>query len=188
MGQSYGTLLGLTYASLFPTHIRAMVLDSVIDPALSFDQITLGQAEGSSRPQRVLRLVRRRRRLPVAPRPGPHRRAAALLNTAATSPAPAGAGSVAGVGQLYDAVLDSLYSQSQWPQLGAALAADAADNGAPGSRSRTTTTRAAPPTPTTPPPPSTASTTPCRATSPRTAPWPRRSRGRPGLRPPAGVG
>ena len=42
MGQSYGSLLGLTYAALFPTHIRAMVLDSVIDPALAFDQITLG--------------------------------------------------------------------------------------------------------------------------------------------------
>ena len=46
MGQSYGTLLGLTYAALFPTHIRAMVLDSVIDPALSFNQITTGQADG----------------------------------------------------------------------------------------------------------------------------------------------
>ena len=46
MGQSYGTLLGLTYASLFPTHIRAMVLDSVIDPALTFDQMTQGQAVG----------------------------------------------------------------------------------------------------------------------------------------------
>ena len=28
MGNSYGTLLGATYASLFPTHVRAMVLDS----------------------------------------------------------------------------------------------------------------------------------------------------------------
>ncbi len=46
MGQSYGTLLGLTYAALFPTHIRSMVLDSVIDPALSFNQITTGQADG----------------------------------------------------------------------------------------------------------------------------------------------
>ena len=42
MGQSYGTLLGLTYAQLFPTHIRAMVLDSVIDPALSFNQTHAG--------------------------------------------------------------------------------------------------------------------------------------------------
>ena len=39
MGQSYGSLLGVTYAAMFPTHVRAMVLDGVIDPALSFDQI-----------------------------------------------------------------------------------------------------------------------------------------------------
>lgn len=31
-GTSYGTFLGATYASLFPGRIRAMVLDSVIDP------------------------------------------------------------------------------------------------------------------------------------------------------------
>ncbi|MGD1054066.1 MAG: alpha/beta hydrolase [Candidatus Dormibacteria bacterium] len=36
LGFSYGTALGATYASLFPTHIRAMVLDGDVDPALSF--------------------------------------------------------------------------------------------------------------------------------------------------------
>ena len=46
MGQSYGTLLGETYAQMFPTHVRAMVLDSVIDPALTLNQMTLGQAKG----------------------------------------------------------------------------------------------------------------------------------------------
>jgi pimeloyl-ACP methyl ester carboxylesterase len=34
LGFSYGTLLGATYARLFPTHVRAMVLDGVLDPAL----------------------------------------------------------------------------------------------------------------------------------------------------------
>ena len=33
IGHSYGTLLGATYAELFPTHVRAMVLDGAIDPA-----------------------------------------------------------------------------------------------------------------------------------------------------------
>ena len=33
LGFSYGTFLGATYASLFPTHIRAMVLDGALDPA-----------------------------------------------------------------------------------------------------------------------------------------------------------
>ena len=33
LGFSYGTLLGATYAGLFPTHVRAMVLDGALDPA-----------------------------------------------------------------------------------------------------------------------------------------------------------
>ena len=35
LGFSYGTYLGAVYARMFPTHIRAMVLDGAIDPALS---------------------------------------------------------------------------------------------------------------------------------------------------------
>ncbi len=34
LGFSYGSLLGATYANLSPTHVRAMVLDGVLDPAL----------------------------------------------------------------------------------------------------------------------------------------------------------
>src|SRR6267154_485414 len=34
LGFSYGTYLGQHYAHLFPTHIRALALDSVVDPAL----------------------------------------------------------------------------------------------------------------------------------------------------------
>ena len=45
-GASYGTLLGATYANLFPTHVGRMVLDGAIDPALTNVQFTLGQAHG----------------------------------------------------------------------------------------------------------------------------------------------
>jgi pimeloyl-ACP methyl ester carboxylesterase len=45
-GASYGTLLGATYASLFPHHIRRMVLDGALDPTLSNQQVNLGQARG----------------------------------------------------------------------------------------------------------------------------------------------
>src|SRR5581483_9435533 len=31
-GISYGTMLGSTYAAMFPTHVRAMILDGVLDP------------------------------------------------------------------------------------------------------------------------------------------------------------
>jgi pimeloyl-ACP methyl ester carboxylesterase len=46
LGKSYGTFLGATYADEFPTHVGRMVLDGVIDPSLTSEQINLGQAQG----------------------------------------------------------------------------------------------------------------------------------------------
>ena len=46
IGHSYGTLLGATYAQMYPGNVRAMVLDGAIDPALSTEQMVLDQAEG----------------------------------------------------------------------------------------------------------------------------------------------
>ena len=54
----------------------------------------------------------------------------ALIASSAASPVPAGGGRTAGAGELYDALLDGLYAQSDWPELGDALAADADGNGA----------------------------------------------------------
>jgi pimeloyl-ACP methyl ester carboxylesterase len=45
LGFSYGTLIGSTYADLFPDHIRAMVLDGALDPALDLEQVRFGQAK-----------------------------------------------------------------------------------------------------------------------------------------------
>lgn len=131
MGQSYGTLLGATYAQLFPTHIRAMVLDSAIDPALSFSQLTLGQAEGF---EGVLNsfFTWCAGTPSCAWRPAGDATTAllALIARSRTSPAPAGSGRTAGPGELYDALLAGLYAESDWPTLGSALAADAAGDGA----------------------------------------------------------
>jgi pimeloyl-ACP methyl ester carboxylesterase len=132
MGQSYGTLLGLTYASLFPTHVRAMVLDSVIDPALTFDQITQGQAQGFEAVlQSFFAWCAASSACPWRPAGDPTAALLAQIAAANTSPAPAGGGRVAAAGELYDALLDGLYARSDWPVLGAALAADAAGNGGP---------------------------------------------------------
>jgi pimeloyl-ACP methyl ester carboxylesterase len=131
MGQSYGSLLGLTYASLFPTHVRAMVLDSVIDPALTFNQITEGQAQGFE--GLLNAFFSWCASDPMCPwRPAGDSTGALLAQIAASasSPVPAGNGRVAGAGELYDALLDGLYARSDWPQLGDALAADAQGDGA----------------------------------------------------------
>ena len=46
LGFSYGTLLGATYADLFPTRVGRMVLDGAIDPSLSNVELLHGQAKG----------------------------------------------------------------------------------------------------------------------------------------------
>jgi pimeloyl-ACP methyl ester carboxylesterase len=46
LGASYGTLLGATYAELFPHNVRRMVLDGALDPTLSNEALNLGQARG----------------------------------------------------------------------------------------------------------------------------------------------
>ena len=46
LGASYGTFLGATYADLFPKNVRRMVLDGAVDPSLSNEELSLGQAKG----------------------------------------------------------------------------------------------------------------------------------------------
>lgn len=45
VGFSYGTQIGQQYAAMFPTHIRTMVLDGVVDPSLSYTQFLLDQTK-----------------------------------------------------------------------------------------------------------------------------------------------
>ena len=49
VGYSYGTSIGEQYANLFPTHIRAMVLDGVVDSELTGLQAAAQQADGFER-------------------------------------------------------------------------------------------------------------------------------------------
>ena len=45
-GASYGTLLGATYADLFPGNVRRMVLDGAVDPTLTNEALSVGQSGG----------------------------------------------------------------------------------------------------------------------------------------------
>ena len=53
LGFSYGTQLGAAYADLFPGRVGRLVLDGAIDPSLSSEDITLGQAGGFERAVRA---------------------------------------------------------------------------------------------------------------------------------------
>ena len=46
LGFSYGTYIGEWYAHIFPTHVRALALDGVIDPATSPNDMILDQVRG----------------------------------------------------------------------------------------------------------------------------------------------
>jgi pimeloyl-ACP methyl ester carboxylesterase len=46
LGKSYGTFLGATYADLFPDRVGRMLLDGAIDPSLSNEELSYGQALG----------------------------------------------------------------------------------------------------------------------------------------------
>ena len=45
-GYSYGTLLGQTYANMYPARVGRMVLDGVVDPTLTSSQVNVEQAKG----------------------------------------------------------------------------------------------------------------------------------------------
>lgn len=130
MGQSYGTLLGATYAGMFPTHVRAMVLDSAIDPTLTSNQMVLAQATGFENSLNDFFSWCASASCPWHPAGDPTGAVLALINQSRQQPLPAGDGNTVGPGELYDALLDGLYSRSDWPRLADALAQAAAGDGA----------------------------------------------------------
>src|SRR6202163_3388462 len=49
LGFSYGTYLGENYAHIFPTHVRALALDGVVDPAVQPNDLVYEQIVGFER-------------------------------------------------------------------------------------------------------------------------------------------
>ena len=131
LGHSYGTLLGATYAELFPQRVRALVLDGAVDPSLTTEQMLVGQAVGFEGSLDAF-FAWCAGSEACAWRPGSDPRGAflALLDRVRRQPAAAGAGRTAGPGELYDAVLGTLTARSFWPSLGRALARLASGDGA----------------------------------------------------------
>jgi pimeloyl-ACP methyl ester carboxylesterase len=123
IGHSYGTLLGATYADLFPTRVRAMVLDSAIDPALSTAQYTADQAASlESDLQSFFSWCTGDPDCPWRPAGDPTTALLNLIQASRTQPLSVSGGGTAGPGELYDALLAGLESQSSWPTLAGALA------------------------------------------------------------------
>ena len=134
MGNYYGTLLGATYASLFPTHVRAMVLDSAIDPALSTTAYATQQAASlESELLAFFAWCAGSRSCAWHPTGDPTTALLALIQQSRVQPLSVSGGGTAGPGELYDALLAGLESESSWPALSEALAGASSGNGSTAS-------------------------------------------------------
>jgi pimeloyl-ACP methyl ester carboxylesterase len=122
LGFSYGTLLGATYAQLFPKNIRAMVLDGAVDPKQSYVAGSESQAKGFERAFTNFSewCKTTTTRCPIAP----DARAAvtSALADAQTHPVAYSDGRKATAGWIFVGLISSLYSETSWPRLAQAVA------------------------------------------------------------------
>ncbi|MFB9239882.1 alpha/beta hydrolase [Plantactinospora siamensis] len=121
LGYSYGTLLGATYAQLFPRNVRAMVLDGAVDPKQDAVAGSESQAKGFEKAFDDFGAwcTATPAKCPIAP----DARAAvtAALEKARVSPARGSDGRTATPGWIFYGIVSSLYSESGWEQLANAV-------------------------------------------------------------------
>ncbi|WBB94581.1 alpha/beta hydrolase [Verrucosispora sp. WMMC514] len=121
LGYSYGTLLGATYAQLFPQRVRALVLDGAVDPRQDLIEGSESQARGFERAfDNFTRwCAANAARCPIAP----DARAAvtSAIDKAEVSPVRSTDGREATAGWIFYAIVSSLYSEPGWEQLARAI-------------------------------------------------------------------
>jgi pimeloyl-ACP methyl ester carboxylesterase len=129
VGFSYGTSIGQEYADLFPTRIRAMVLDGVVD--VSQSGLAGAEAQGIAFQKALDNFVAYCKATPSCPlQPDPQ----AVINRVQAQtqahpiPAPS-ADRPLGPGEFQLGVIEPLYSRSSWPALARALAEAASGDG-----------------------------------------------------------
>jgi pimeloyl-ACP methyl ester carboxylesterase len=130
-GASYGTYLGAKYAQLFPTHIRAMVLDGALNPDESVTQNNLVQAEGFQTDlDDMLAACAKSGSCPLGSTAEAAHAALESLKARVTATPESVNGRELGAGEFFEGLADGLYSTSEWPQLWAALGQAITGNGA----------------------------------------------------------
>ncbi|MFC4105351.1 alpha/beta hydrolase [Micromonospora zhanjiangensis] len=121
LGYSYGTLLGATYAQLFPRNVRAMVLDGAVDPKQ--DAVAGSESQAKGFEKAFDNFGRWCARTPAKCPIAPDARAAVtdVLNKARVSPVRGSGGREATAGWIFYAIVSSLYTESGWEQLAGAV-------------------------------------------------------------------
>lgn len=130
LGKSYGTYLGTWYAELYPTKVRALVLDGAVDPRVSGIEEDITQAEGFETAfQQFSSWCASASACPLGTRPVPD--VQRLVASASASPLTndLGDGQVADGAMLLNGIAAALYSKSFWPVLKTGLQDAFAGNG-----------------------------------------------------------
>jgi pimeloyl-ACP methyl ester carboxylesterase len=129
LGGSYGSFLGATYAGLFPTHVRAMVLDGDLDPALPVvDELDQQSAGLEAQLQQFITSCQTTPS--CAWRPASLSALEELVARVRANPLPVGqTGRTVGPAEVLFGAAAALYAPSQWPALATALEQAANGNG-----------------------------------------------------------
>lgn len=131
LGFSYGTFLGATYAGLYPTRVRAMVLDGAVDPNQG---VIAGVEEQSAALEgdlgAALTACQESAKCPWKPAGNPVAAYETLLSRVRVSPvAVPGSRRKVGPAELIYGTASTLYSTATWTDLDQALAGLAGGNG-----------------------------------------------------------
>ena len=128
LGYSYGTLLGATYAELFPDRVRALVLDGAYTRSLTTAELTEGQAAGFEGVFDAFVAWCANRGCGFAREGDPATAFDRLMAQIDRTPLPTRLGDrELTVGLAWTGVIAALYTDTAWPQLDAALAAASLD-------------------------------------------------------------
>jgi pimeloyl-ACP methyl ester carboxylesterase len=119
LGYSYGTYLGATYADLYPKKVGRLVLDGALDPAASYFDVSITQAQGFESALRAY--LKDCLAGADCPFDGSVDDAmgtiGALLKSVDASPITATDGRQVGADTLVTAIIYPLYQASAWPAL-----------------------------------------------------------------------
>jgi len=127
IGYSYGTFLGAQYAELFPTHVRALVLDGAVDPALGGLQFDVAQGVGFDKELNDF-FNACVQGCPFYSGGDPKGAFMSLMNQVAAHPLAVGNRQLT-LALFLNGVADALYTPATWPDLQTALASAAQGNG-----------------------------------------------------------
>ena len=121
LGYSYGTLLGATYAHLYPGSVRALVLDGAVDPKEGSVSASETQAKGFERAfgNFVTWCKATPQRCAIAP--DPRGAVTDAMAKAKHAPVRGNDGREATPGWIFTAVVASMYVESDWQRLAQAI-------------------------------------------------------------------